>query len=86
MIDLDAIHDALAPTRRGLEAAGFDFSLADDGGRLRLTVIAGAEACEECLVPKSLFRQMALDEIRAAGHDPIELDISYPVDARRSKS
>jgi hypothetical protein len=86
MIDLDAMSAALEPTRQGLDAAGFALSLADDGGRLCLTVIAGEAACEDCLVPKSLFKQMASDEIREAGLAAVDLEILYPIDARRKQS
>jgi hypothetical protein len=63
MIDLDAMSAALEPTRKGLEAAGFQLAIAEVEGRLQLKVIAAPEACEDCLVPKSLFRRMADDEI-----------------------
>jgi len=86
MIDLDAVGAALEPTRKGLDAAGFSLALADQAGRLYLTVIAREAACEDCLVPKALFRQMANDEIREAGLAPVELEILYPVDARRKQS
>jgi hypothetical protein len=86
MIDLAAIGAALEPTRKGLDAAGFSLSLADQAGRLCLTVSAGEAACEDCLVPKSLFRQMANDEIREAGLAPVDLEIVYPIDSRRKQS
>jgi hypothetical protein len=83
-IDIDAMSAALAPTRVGLDAAGFDLVILDAGGKLQLKVAARPEACEDCLVPKSLFRRMAADEIREAGLDSIEMEILYPIDARRS--
>jgi hypothetical protein len=81
-IDIAAMTAALEPTRKGLEAAGFELALDDAQGKLRITVKAGAEACEDCLVPKSLFRQMADDEIREAGLPKTELEILYPLDSR----
>ncbi|MGI4815442.1 MAG: hypothetical protein ACRYG5_02760 [Janthinobacterium lividum] len=86
MIDLDAMREALTPTRNGLDAAGFALSLEEQGNHLRLTVIAGTAACEDCLVPKSLFRQMVSDEIGAAGLAPVELEIVYPLDTRRNRA
>lgn len=86
MIDLEAASAALEPTRKGLEAAGFSLSLSERDGRLRLTVVAGGSACEDCLVPKSLFKQLATDEIREGGLKPVELEILYPVDSRRAQS
>lgn len=82
-LDLPALHAALQPTRTGLEVAGFQLALQEVGGRLQMKVTAGEGACEDCLVPKSLFRQMANDEIRQAGLSPVELDVLYPIDARR---
>ncbi|MBN9426948.1 MAG: hypothetical protein J0H09_10620 [Burkholderiales bacterium] len=81
---LDDFRRALTPTREGLEAAGFDFEVSEVEGRMKLKVIAGAGACEDCLVPKSLFRDMAVAEIREAGLPERDFDIVYPVDGRRS--
>jgi hypothetical protein len=87
MIDLDAMSAALDPTRKGLEAAGFSLALAEQAGDLKLTVaVAQESACEDCLVPKSLFKRMAVDEIEAAGHTPPNLVIAYPADVRRQQS
>lgn len=82
-IDLAAMSAALEPTRAGLDAAGFDLAIADAGGKLQLKVSARPQACEDCLVPKSLFRQMASDEVREAGLEAVEMEILYPLDARR---
>lgn len=82
-IDVQAMSAALEPTRKGLEAAGFELAIQAVEGRLQLKVIAGAEACEDCLVPKSLFRQMASDEVHEAGLAAVEMEILYPIDARR---
>lgn len=83
MIDIPAMSAALEPTRQGLDAAGFGMTLAEKEGRLQVTVIPLETACEDCLVPKSLFRQMACDEIQEAGLEVVEMDILYPIDVRR---
>lgn len=82
-IDLKAYTEALQPTILGLEAAGFEPSLSEDSGRLQLKIAAGAQACEDCLVPKQLMRQMAADEIKEAGLAEIETVLLYPIDLRR---
>lgn len=82
-MDLDAIRDALKPTRDGLQAAGFTLELAERDSELLLTVVAGEDACEDCLVPKSMFRQMAANEIGEAGFGAPRLQVLYPVDTRR---
>ena len=82
-IDIDAVSAALTPTREGLDAAGFDLAIQVAGGGILLKVSARPNACEDCLVPKSLFRQLADDEIREAGLNSIDMEIMYPIDARR---
>ncbi len=86
MMDLVALKLALEPTRAGLDAAGFDLALQEAEGRLCLTVLARADACEDCLVPKALFRQMAQDEITDAGLPAVPIEVLYPLDARRARS
>lgn len=83
MIDLDAARKALEPTQLGLEAAGFTMTLEECGGKLRLTIAAGAAACEDCLIPKSTMRLMVTDEMRTASLEPLDLDLVYPIDQRR---
>jgi hypothetical protein len=84
-MDLKAISEALKPTRDGLEAAGFSLELAERNEQLVLTVVGGESACEDCLVPKSLFKQMAKDEISEAGLSATDLQILYPLDLRKSQ-
>jgi hypothetical protein len=84
-IDVAAMNAALTPTRVGLDAAGFDLSIAEVGGKLQMAVTARPEACEDCLVPKSLFLQMASDEVRDAGLSAVEMEVLYPIDARRPR-
>lgn len=83
MIDVDAARKALKPTQMGLEAAGFSLALEERDGKLRLTIAAGAGACEDCLIPKSTMRTIVTDEMRAAGLSPLDLDLVYPIDQRR---
>ena len=82
-IDVDALRTALQPTLTGLDAAGFDLALKDEGGKLQMLVSARPESCEDCLVPKSLFLQMAADEVREAGLAAVDMEVLYPIDARR---
>jgi len=82
-LDIPTLAEALEPTRKGLDAAGFDLDVTEADGKLRMLIRAREGACEDCLVPKSMFRQMAVDEIEAAGLPPPELEIVYPLDLRR---
>lgn len=83
-IDLAALSAALEPTRKGLEAAGFELALQAVDDHLQLQVIALPGACEDCLVPKQLFRRMASDEVKDAGLAPVDMEILYPIDGRRA--
>jgi len=81
-MNLQAVGASLAATREGLEVAGFSLEVAEHNGRLSLTIGATEGACEECLVPKSLFLQMVRDEIAAAGEKVDGIDVVYPVDLK----
>jgi hypothetical protein len=81
-MNLQAVGASLAATREGLEVAGFSLELAEHNGRLSLIVGANEGACEECLVPKSLFLQMVRDEIAAGGQKVDGIDVVYPVDQK----
>ena len=79
-IDLNAVNAAIVGTRDGLEAAGFAIDCADHGGRLLLTIQAKENACEECLVPKSIFTSIVRDELTGAGLSIDAIDVVYPVE------
>lgn len=54
---LDAIEEALQPIRDTLQADGFDLKV--DGFKesvVSVVVLAGPEACMECLVPEDLMK------------------------------
>jgi len=81
-MNLQAVDEALGATREGLEVAGFSLNLGENNGRLSLTVGANEGACEECLVPKSLFLQMVRDEMAAGGVEVDGIDVVYPADRK----
>ena len=39
-----------------LAADGYHLQIAEAGGRVRVTITAGPEACADCLVPENLMR------------------------------
>lgn len=61
-----------------LAADGYRLEVSQaDGAPVRLQVVAGPDACEECLVPKEVFESIALDHLARAGlHSAVE--IRYP--------
>ena len=62
-----SVLDALHQTIEGLEVAGFDLDVNIEGDRLGMKVVPTAAACEDCLVPKTMFIQMVTDELVGAG-------------------
>jgi hypothetical protein len=60
-----------------LAADGYHLAVAENGHRVALTVSPGPDACEDCLVPKDVFRGIASHQL---GIDGDLIDISYPVD------
>ena len=51
-----------------LEADGYHLAIDEVGSRVSAIITAGPDACEECLVPKELFRGMLSHEIARPRH------------------
>lgn len=79
-----SVLDALHQTIEGLEVAGFDLDVNIEGDRLGMKVVPTAAACEDCLVPKTMFIQMVTDELTEGGHHFAAVDVSYPADLKNS--
>jgi hypothetical protein len=64
----------------GSDGYGLDISVASD--RIGLTVVAGPDACKECLVPKEVFASTAVQMLAKSNIevDPDAIDIVYPAD------
>ena len=60
-----------------LAADGYDLAVEESGARVALTVSPGPDACEDCLVPKDVFRGIAANQLGIEGD---LIDITYPVD------
>ncbi|HEY0935578.1 MAG TPA: hypothetical protein VGD91_17760 [Trebonia sp.] len=60
-----------------LAADGYNLAVAENGSRVALTVSPGPDACEDCLVPKDVFRGIASHQLGIEGD---RIDITYPVD------
>lgn len=69
---------ALAPMADMLAADGYGLALSGDDARLRIEVVPGPDACEECLVPQSIFQSIATKYLQEKGLTP-EVEIVYPV-------
>jgi hypothetical protein len=80
-MNLDAITASLDAVRKSLAASGFDLEIEEpESARLTVTVRPGPDACAECLVPKSMFKRIILDNIGSAELSPSALVVRYPAD------
>ena len=52
------IGNALQPIVAALAADGYQLSATFEGGSLKVGIVAGPDACEDCLVPKSMMTVM----------------------------
>ncbi len=69
---------ALAGLRNTLEADDYRMAVTESGDRVEVTITAGAEACDDCLVPKPIMRNI-LHAALGVPEDAIVL--VYPADA-----
>jgi hypothetical protein len=69
--------ERLAGMAAMLAADGYNLAVEENGHRVALTVSPGPDACEDCLVPKDVFRGIASHQL---GIDGDLIDITYPVD------
>lgn len=67
--------DSLAGIRTALNADGYELAL-DDDDPVVIRIVAGPEACEECLVPKPLMSSM-IEAVAPAG---TAWRLQYPTD------
>lgn len=63
----DALGTALQPISQALESDGYAVEVELSGGALTVRVTAGPDACEECLVPKSLMTELVVQALGDAG-------------------
>jgi hypothetical protein len=69
---------ALAGLRSTLEADGYRMAVTESGSSVEVKIIAGPEACADCLVPKPIMRNI-LHAALGVPEDAIVL--TYPADA-----
>ena len=74
------IRELLTPLCAALESDGYELEVALQPDLIRLQVVAGPEACADCLVPRELMEQMLRARLPTSatglGHDNVAL--SYP--------
>ena len=80
VIDLCAADAAISATKKGLEASGFSVVCAGRDDILTVSVLAGPDACAECLVPKAVLESIIGGELAAEGIEVRSVEIVYPTD------
>jgi hypothetical protein len=70
------LHDMFAPD--GYSAVVHEWP-GEDGGHARIEVIAGADACADCLVPKAIMKTVLMNQL-PAGVVIDDEDLIYPND------
>ncbi|HET6300375.1 hypothetical protein [Microbacterium sp.] len=63
--------------RRSLEADDYHLDIALEGDAATARIVAGPDACAECLVPKDLMRNMLAPML---GVDAERIELTYPVE------
>ena len=83
VIDLSAVRSAFRPMSSALEADGYRLAVSSTPGadHLRVEVVAGPDACEDCLIPKSMFEKMLETALDNAGMGNPRLEVVYPTEA-----
>jgi len=82
IVSTTELDEALSKMRRMLEADGYELISAPTADGVSLTVQAGPNACEECLVPKEIFTSIAVEALGSAGIElsAEQVKITYPTD------
>ena len=79
--DVESAVSALMPFSSGLAADGYALEVSMAGaGSLRIEIVAGPDACEDCLIPKEMFEGMLSSRLGSQGVAFSELTLVYPTD------
>ncbi|MBB3674637.1 hypothetical protein [Modestobacter versicolor] len=63
--------------RQTLQADDYRLDVDLTGSAAAVTIVAGPDACEECLVPKPLMQSMLAPVL---GVEPASITLTYPTD------
>ena len=85
MSDTMSPAEALSPLSQALAADGYELQVELlDTNAVRLDIKATESACEECLVPKELFAQMAGKRLQDASGAQWNVEVVYPAEGHGS--
>jgi len=75
----ETINQMLEELRGGFEADGYELRLDSvDDACAAVTIVAGPEACPECLVPKSAMEGIVMQSLSGSGIERVTL--TYPTE------
>lgn len=74
------IERALEPVSEMLQADGYSLGVSVSGGSVDISILAGADACAECLVPRPVIMGIVEDGLSRAGVslEEREVVVTYP--------
>ena len=79
--DVESAVSALRPFVSGLAADGYTLEVSlSSAGSLWVEIVAGPDACEDCLIPKQMFTGMIFSRLNSQGVDFSDLALVYPAD------
>ena len=79
--DVESVVSALHPFSSGLEADGYSLQVGlADGDGLCVEIVAGPEACDDCLIPKEMFTSMIASTLNSKGLAFERITLVYPND------
>jgi len=81
VIDQQDLDHALEPVSSALAADGYVLSARFEEDALTVRIAAGPDACEDCLIPKSLMARMIGSALADAGVAAGRVDLTYPDEA-----
>lgn len=78
----DQVREALDPIGTMLNADGYRLVVLEGGDSdVTVAIETTDEACEDCLVPKTVFGPMIDTLLEQQGMGEVSVDLRYPVDA-----
>ena len=78
-LDVESAVSALSAFSSGLAADGYALEVSQSAsGGLRVEIVAGPDACEDCLIPKDMFKAMISSRLSAEGVEFAGLSLVYP--------
>jgi hypothetical protein len=73
----DALEAALKPLISSLEADGYGAIVEAKPGLVLFRIVAGPEACADCLSPRSILEPMIVKQLRKQGFQE-QVQLEYP--------